>query len=117
MILYFNPDRADVWVEVSPTGEPLTERQIKEAVLSAPEDAVLYTRSSVAFDAARLRRVKSPHMDLQVVFGDLVLPIDDHGQPPSWSWKDELTTEILGEMASMRRSRQKSLVQKPSTAS
>lgn len=117
MILYFNPDRADAWVEISPTGEPLTERQIKEAVLSAPEDAVLYTRSSIAFETARLRRVKSPHMDLQVVCGDLVLPIDDHGQPPNWSWKDELMTEILGEMARVRRSRQKSLVQEPPTAS
>lgn len=117
MILYFNPDRADAWVEVSPTGEPLTERQIKEAVLSAPEDAVLYTRSTIAFDAARLRYIKNLGMDLKIVTTDQTFVLDDEGLPtPGWDWKEEITMEILGEIAKVRRSRHKSLVQKPPTA-
>lgn len=111
MILYFNPDQADAWVEVSPTGEPLTERQIKEAVLSAPEDATLYTRSSIAVDAARLRLLKTSSMSLQIITGDRVILVDDDGHPSDWDWKEELTMEILGEMARIRRNRRKSLVQ------
>lgn len=111
MIIYFDPDRADAWVEVSPTGEPLTERQVKEAVFAAPEDANLYTRSSIAVDAARLRLLKNPGMGLQIITGDRVILVDDDGHPSDWDWKEELTTEILGEMARVRRASRKSLVQ------